>query len=59
MGRPAVVLEVVGNYLCILLSFTFDSARDLFYILDWRTGKKVAVRTYVHVCFLDADMDHP
>jgi hypothetical protein len=47
-GRPAVMLEIVGNVLALFLTWHgSNSPTDMFYIIDWKNGCITMVRLFV------------
>jgi hypothetical protein len=46
LGHCSVMLEVVGDYLALLL--TYETEQDgMFYLYDWRSGVLKTVRAHV------------
>jgi hypothetical protein len=45
-GRPAIMLEVVGDMLALFLTWHgINCPTDMFYIIDWKNGRITMVRS--------------
>ncbi|KAF8880289.1 hypothetical protein BD779DRAFT_1675987 [Infundibulicybe gibba] len=61
--KPSIFIEVVGDYLALVTTYTFNTSRlpDRFYLWNWKSGAmlidhKAGYQTYSGIIFLTADL---